>query len=338
MENQLNIWKNKKWNKKKMENIFLSINELSINIPLEIIKVSINNRKIKFFKNNKYQNKRGSKLVILRKFLNDVLLKFSELECVFYLILNEHVTADKYFININDNNLIYSDSKIKKIDKANKIYRKINEYPFFSFVKPKDSNLICMPDTIFLNDYSKWSRSNNNIGLNDLIIKYNKKSRWENKKDSFIFKSNYWKYYEIKNTVKKKIKNMNINNDFIPIKNQIKYYKYFIGTFLRWDTSYWQLLSNSPVFIINKINNKTLDTHPVLYKSFLSFYFEPYIDYIPIQLDRINKVYEKYKNKDDKLKKIALNSTMKTKELTYNKIVNDFGNLLLNFKKIYDEK
>mgnify|MGYP001380659610 CR=1 FL=1 len=49
MENQLIIWKNKKWNKKKMEDIFLSTNELSINIPLEIIKVSINNRKIKFF-------------------------------------------------------------------------------------------------------------------------------------------------------------------------------------------------------------------------------------------------------------------------------------------------
>ena len=62
----------------------------------------------------------------------------------------------------------------------------------------------------------------------DLIMKYNHKSKWENKENSFVFKSNYWKYCEIKNTIKKKIKNINMDNNFLPIKDQIKKYKYFV--------------------------------------------------------------------------------------------------------------
>ena len=336
MEKQLNIWKEKKWNKEKMNNIFLSTNYLFENILLEIIKIKFYNKKFKIFKNQKYENIRGSKILILKKFFNDVLNKFTNIDCIIYLILNEHVTSDKYFINNSKKDLVYDEKKIKKINKSNKLYNKLNKYPFFSIIKPSNSNLICIPDTIFLNDYSKWSRANNNIGLNDLIIKYNNKSKWENKENSFVFKSNYWKYSEIKNTIKKKIKNINMDNNYLPIKDQIKKYKYFIGTFLRWDTTYWQLLSNSPVFMIEKINDKTLNTHPILCHTFLSYYFKPNIDYIPIQLDKISQINEKYTTKDDELKKIALNSTIKAKELTYKKIVNDFGKLLVEFSKIYN--
>jgi hypothetical protein len=88
--------------------------------------------------------------------------------------------------------------------------------------------------------------------------------------------------------------------------------------------------------MIEKLNDKTLNTHPILYHTFLSYYFKPNIDYIPIQLDKIDKISEKYKSKDDELKKIALNSTIKAKELTYEKIVNDFGNLLVEFSIIYN--
>ena len=37
-------------------------------------------------------------------------------------------------------------------------------------------------------------------------MKYNHKSKWENKKNMFVFKSNYWKYCEIKKTINECIK------------------------------------------------------------------------------------------------------------------------------------
>lgn len=334
MENQLNIWKNKKWDKEKMNNIFLSENKLK-NKSIEIIKIKFCNKRFRIFKNNNYINKRGSKIVILRKFFHDVLKKNPNINCVIYLILNEHVTIDKYFINIEED-VIYNDTKIKKINEGNKTYNLLNEYPFFTIVKPPKSNLICIPDTIFLNNYSKWSRGNNKVSLIKEISMYNNESKWENKKNMFVFKSNYWKYCEIKKIINECIKNKNVGRNYLKMKDQIKHYKYLIGTFLRWDTTYWQLLSNSPVFMIVKLNNKTLDTHPVLYHTFLSYYFKPNIHYIPIQLDKISEVNEKYKSKNHKLKKIAFNSTVKAKELTYEKIVNDFSKLLVEFNKIYN--
>lgn len=338
MEKQLNIWKDKKINFSNMEELFkkkiYSFKQKNI---IFILKVTIKNSNIEFKLNHtNFENKPTGKKKIYINFFKKLIEKFKNLNCILYILLNEHITADKYYIIKDDKNIKYNDKRKNKITEKNKFYFELNKYPFFTIVKPPDSNLICLPDTMFLRDYFKWSRMSDKISLNKYINHINKKSKFEKKKDIFIFKSQYWKYQEIKLILKNIIKNKNINNKFLPIFNQIKNYKYFISTFLRWDTTYWQLLSNSVVFMITKLTDEILNTHPILYVTFLHYYVKPYKHYIPIQLDKINETYEKYKNENETLKKIALNSTNKINSLTYNKVLDDFGNVLKIYNNIYN--
>lgn len=345
MDKQLDIWYNKKWNKICMDDIFLSNNKIYKDKVLNIIKVIFKNKTFSIHKNTFLQkNIKGgfiSKIKILKNFFNKVINKYPEINCSIYIILNDHVTSDKYYINKTNINIenFYDEEKIKNINNDNKIYNKLNNYPFFSFVKPEKSNFICIPDTIFLKDYSKNDRDRNltnNCIKNTLekIQDYNINSPWDKKNNNFIFKSEYSKYNEIKNILNK-IKIVNCNDNYITIEKQIKSYKYFIGTFLRWDTTYWNFLSNNVVFMINDIDN-ILYTHPILYKSFLSYYFEPYIDYIPFRLNNIEKVYNQYKNNEKYLKNMIEHSTKTAKELTFDRIVNEFGEMLLKYTKIYN--
>lgn len=339
MENQLNIWKHKKINFSNMEELFKKkIYSFKKKNIIFILKVIIKNSNIEFKLNHtNFENKPTGKKKIYINFFTKLIQKFKNLNCVLYIILNEHITADKYYIIKDNKNIKYKEKRKNKIIHKNKFYFELNEYPFFTIVKPPDSNLICLPDTMFLRNYSKWSRMSDKISLNKYINNIIKKSKFENKKDIFIFKSQYWKYQEIKLILKNNIiKNRNINNKFLPILNQIKNYKYFISTFLRWDTTYWQLLSNSVVFMITKLTDEILNTHPILCITFLHYYVKPYKHYIPIQLDKINETYEKYKNDNETLKKIALNSTNKINSLSYDKIIDDFGNVLKIYNNIYN--
>jgi len=309
-----------------------------------ILKVTIKNSNIEFKLNHTdFENKPTGKKKIYINFFTKLIQKFKNLNCVLYIILNEHITADKYYIIKDNTNIKYDNKRNNEIIKNNKFYFELNKYPFFTIVKPPDSNLICLPDTMFLRDYFKWSRMSDKISLNKYINDINKKSKFEKKKDIFIFKSQYWKYQEInlilQNLILQNvIKNNKKNTDqtFISIDSQIKNYKYFISTFLRWDTTYWQLLSNSVVFMITKLTDQILNTHPILCITFLHYYVKPYKHYIPIQLDKINETYEKYKNDNETLKKIALNSTNKINSLSYDKVLNDFGNVLKIYNNIYN--
>jgi hypothetical protein len=342
MENQLKYWINKNINFSEMEELFNKKIYLfeEINI-LYILKVIINKNKLNFILNHEENelNKRAkNKKKIYIRFFEKIVEKYNHFNCCLYILLNDHITTDKYHIN---NNIYYDEKRKNDIINKNKFYFELNEYPFFTIVKPPDSNLICLPDTMFLQDYNEWSRLPNNKSLNKYINNINKKSDFKNKKDIFIFKSQYWKYQEInlilQNLILQNvIHNKNTDETFVSIKDQIKNYKYFISTFLRWDTTYWQLLSNSVVFMITKLTDEILNTHPILYITFLYYYTKPYVHYIPIQLDKINETYEKYKNETRKLKYIASKSTKKMNSLSYDKVLNDFGNVLKIYNNIYN--
>ena len=228
MDKQLDIWYNKKWNKICMDDIFLSNNKIYKDKVLNIIKVIFKNKTFSIHKNTFLQKKiKGgfiSKIKILKNFFNKVINKYPEINCSIYIILNDHVTSDKYYINKTNINIeiFYDEEKIKNINNDNKIYNKLNNYPFFSFVKPEKSNFICIPDTIFLKDYSKNDRDRNltnNCIKNTLekIQDYNINSPWDKKNNNFIFKSEYSKYNEIKNILNK-IKIVNCNDNYIDHK------------------------------------------------------------------------------------------------------------------------
>ena len=336
MEKQLDYWSNKKIYKKKMYELWKKKIYLYATVPLFILKIRIRGENVKMKLNHPEDDDRGkarAKKEKYEKFFKDIVKVYNNLDCYVYLIVNDHVTTDKAYI---DKEVYYSEKKNAKIKRNNRFFEEINHYPFFSIVKPPHSNLICIPDAMFIQNYSKWSRVSN-LPLKDYVKKVNKteKYNWKNKNNKFVFKSQYWKYKEINPIVSSKIKNHDTTDKYLSIKGQIKN-KYLLGSFLRWDTTYWQLLSNSVLFIIDGIHDSTLNTHPYLYKSFLSYYFNPYEHYIPIKLSEIDKVNEALENKDNYLKKVSENATRKASKLTYEKVHTYFGRLLVKYNKIYN--
>ena len=89
--------------------------------------------------------------------------------------------------------------------------------------------------------------------------------------------------------------------------------------------------------MITKLTDEILNTHPILYVTFLYYYIKPYVHYIPIQLNKINKTYKKYKNKTKKLKYIVSKSTKKMNSLSYDNIIDDFGNVLKIYNDIHNK-
>ena len=204
-------------------------------------------------------------------------------------------------------------------------YPALNKYPFFCVIKPINSNLFCFPDFMFINDYRYYTRTDlkhlemSKLPLQKEILKYNKKTSWEKKIKGMVFKSKNGKYKNFHNLNKYKF--INSSPDFLSRKNQLKY-KYLLSTYIRWDTLYWNLLSNSLTFIYEDLNKNYEIT-------FYKYYLEAYKHYIPYTFDNIKKIYKKcLKYDENHITTIINNSTKLMLELTYDKIVNDFGNFL----------
>ena len=155
MEKQLDYWSNKKIYKKKMYELWKKKIYLYATVPLFILKIRIRGENVKMKLNHPEDDDRGkarAKKEKYEKFFKDIVRVYNNLDCYVYLIINDHVTTDKAYI---DKEVYYSDKKKTKIKRNNRFFEKINHYPFFSIVKPPHSNLICIPDAMFIQNYSK---------------------------------------------------------------------------------------------------------------------------------------------------------------------------------------
>ena len=323
MEKQLEYWKNKSIDKEKMEFLFK-------NSPFRISKYVIKNENVELICGWHPKRYRASIFLI---FLKKIVKVYNNLDCVIYIsdsdrsfdqmavdILYNPQYFDKFpemrhVLPLLDNLKKYFD--IKNISD---IYS--NNYPFFCIYKNINSNNICIPGPFFLRNYKIWGRGEIK-SLYNVIISSNKQKKMNDKIKLAVFsgRDKYKKYNELEK------KNKYVTTT--PKRNmyeQLKY-KFLIGTYSRWDTIYWQLLSNS----ITLIDEKTK------YILFYYYYVKPKIHYLPYNNDNntIDNIIEKYDN-DLILNNISNNSIELMKKLSYENIFHDFGKLLVEYNKIYN--
>ena len=304
------------YDEKKMNSIFKKKIEIYYNKYYHILKVVIKNKKI-YFDDNGLSSRWTNNV----KYYFNKILPYINFNIKIFILMNDHITCDKYVKNEYEYN------------KFNKNYLLLNKYPFFSFVKPKNSNFLLIPDAFFMLNYERKNRMKIKGNFISFLNNLNDKFKFETKKNTLLFKTNNTKYNKIKEVLsKKKIKNIEIctDNKFYDINKQYKY-KHFLGLFLRWDTSFYQLLSNSLVFIIDKIHKNSKETCHFSYINFLHLYLKDNIDYIQIILDEINE--KTFNIKLETIKSITNSSTQKITEMTYKKVQSDFIKLIFNINK-----
>tara|TARA_Y100000992_G_scaffold81727_2_gene52042 strand:+ start:718 stop:1740 length:1023 start_codon:yes stop_codon:yes gene_type:complete len=340
MECQLDYWKGKKINKELMETLF-------IYSPFRMHKFVIKGETIT--PTYHWHSKRQRAYTILN-FLKLIVKKYNNLNCTIYIrdgdFTFEKVVKDDIIRNLD---IIYNDSpvsnehirrikelterkwdplNIKKLRELSKIIdmKNMSKYytidnPFFCIYKDIMSNNICIPDHFFMQNYKKYNRVNNSVSYYQQVMSSNKKIKLKDKKNKAVFsgRDKYKKYnglnrYEYVTTNPKR--NM----------NQQLQYKFLIGTYSRWDTIYWQLLSNS-VTLIEENPREIL---------FYYYYLKPNIHYIPYNENNINNCV--CNNDEVFLDKISKESTNLMESLTFEKMIDEFGKLLLIYNEIYNSQ
>ena len=222
-------------------------------------------------------------------------------------------------INLLQSNYNYS------IDLLLELLNKINSLPLFVIYGNKYSNHILIPDHFILKGYDILGRIpgksypyNKYISKNDIQI--------EDKINKIVF-SGRTKYKDIK-----KLHNGEtiLTNDYLNVKEQLNY-KFLLGTYQRWDTLYWQLISNSVVFLLNSD-----------YVLFYYYYFKKYKKenntklIIHVTEENVNDKFNQYKNKNKVLEDISKNQKEFTKKLTKDKLVEDYSSIIREYNKHFN--
>lgn len=323
MERQLDYWKDKKIDKERMETLF-------IYSPFRMQKYVIKGETIKLTYHWHVKRQRAN---VILNFLRLIVKKYNNLDCTIYirdgdLSFDElsHSIISNLDIIYNDYPLNKTDEKIKKLRELNKIIdikniSKIysNDNPFFCIYKDIMSNNICIPDHFFMQNYKKYHRDHGKISYNQQIISLNEKIKFEDKKKQAVFsgRDKYKKYNDLN-------KYKYVTTEPKRNINQQLQYKFLIGTYSRWDTLYWQLLSNS-ITLIEENPDKIL---------FYYYYLKPNIHYIPYNENNINNCI--CNNDSLFLDKISKDSTNLMKTLTIEKMIDEVGKLLLIYNDIYN--
>ena len=201
------------------------------------------------------------------------------------------------------------------------------KYPVIAFGRQKnDPYTLMIPDTDFLR-FKGYVELRNEIDKND--------TKWENKKNIMFWRGGIhgFGYREYDKTeparcqrkMLTEYKNdwLDAKSSYTTTKKEMLEYKYQIdidGEVNAWSGLWWKLYSNSVVFKV--------DSH---YEQWYYKDMKEWEHYIPIKPD-LSDIEEKYKwaiENDDKCKKIAENGRIFAEKLKYEKVVNDYVNLLV---------
>lgn len=260
--NTINYWKNTDF-EKNIETILKKINHLERTILVDIKNNKINNLiKINFhWKDNE-------SLENLIKFIELILNQKKIYDCFFVFFLGENIHCNTNF-----------------------------NFPFFTQQKYFNSNNILYPDYFFLKDYSK-SIIRNVSNFNILLL--NNKKKFNSKINEIIFRSNNRKYKFLINYFDKNDSFYNIKHDNVKpneknylSKHEQNEYKYSLSLYERYDTIYFNLLTNSIPFIIyNEDNNDKR-----IKSTFYTYFVKEDIHFIkikPSQLKNLSKNINNY--------------------------------------------
>ena len=141
MINQLQYWKEKKFNKEEMEKLYKS-DKLRLPTKVKIHKIIFKGNRLIHETNRKC---RGFRTRAILKLFNNIQKKFTNLNGIIYIIERDHI-----------------------IDL--KVYKLLNKYPFFCVIKPINSNLFCFPDFMFINETTMEMHYASNISGNTAYI------------------------------------------------------------------------------------------------------------------------------------------------------------------------
>ena len=324
MECQLDYWKDKKIDKERMDALFTYS-------PFRMHKYVIKGEAINL---TYHWHKKRQRADIILNFLRHVVKKYKNLDCTIYIndrdfSFDEATTYDVLpVLNkiCNDSPHEHPDKNIRILQKLDKIIDVKNiskiyseDYPFFCIYKDIMSNNICIPDHFLMQNYKTYHRNHGKISYNQQIMSSNEKIKFKDKKKQAVFsgRDKYKKYNDLN---KYKCVTTNPKRDI----NQQLQFKFLIGTYSRWDTLYWQLLSNS-VTLIEENPSKIL---------FYYYYLQPNIHYLPYNENNIDNCV----CNDDHviLDKISSESTKLMNSLTFEKMVDELGKLLLVYNDIYN--
>lgn len=291
-----------------------------------------------------------SKNTIILNYLKNIINTFNlKLNCIIYILTSDRTIIQQtkdYHEDLNNYLKMYPEHKkgyenflqLKKKKIVSNFIELSNLHsylPIFCFNKNIETKHICIPDIYFIKDYRKHSRFSTKQkyveSTYNYIINLNREKKFKKKKTKCIFasKDNYWSNSNYKLFIELKKKNKLLDHKSIYPDQQLNY-KFLLGNICRWDTIYWQLLSNS-VVIVPKKNNLTHFINTCYLKE-----NEHYLTFDNTKNNSIDELIEKHKNDDDFLKKIAGNSTKLIKELTKEKVDKDFADLLIVYNNIYN--
>jgi len=204
-------------------------------------------------------------------------------------------------------------------------------FPYFVIHRYLESNLLLFPDLFFLENYDFRNRLQDG-SLNKFIEDLNNETSFSEKKDKIIFRSWNRKYFPLG---KNRNEHYDINSQCggCPTpKEEQHLYKYHLALYQRWDTFYYNLLSNSLAVIVRNTQEKYSAFN---YETFYIFYIQDGIHYISCELQEVNSIIDKI-IKLPNIETIVENSVNLKSILSYENILNDYCQLFLEYSKMFE--
>ncbi|OGV44593.1 MAG: hypothetical protein A2X46_03335 [Lentisphaerae bacterium GWF2_57_35] len=319
----LKPWESRTWSGARLEEKFLAPDNETI------LKLTFENGRVALQTGRTSQPGRAAPI---HKYLSEVAGRFPELQLVIYLCTADHPE------------LLLAD-----------------DAPFFTFAKTLDSRFIVMPDQFFTNNFSRYHRSAAQGSLDADVDNASLKYPWSTKIDRAVFRSKDFKYADlcmaglkwpklvdakIASQPEKCVQELQqlqfeelaenypaelLCGPRLDIAGQVQY-KYLLNTPACWDSTYWKLRSNSLLFSLTKIHDRSKDNDHLSTHQWYSYFMEPFRHYIPCTLDDLAEKISWAQAHDAEARQIAEDgSRLAKEELTYEKSQLYVGALLRQF-------